>query len=510
MLGDEVIKFNKFGVESSNSTYPHRSISYDKIKISNIKEYFEGSKSRGVVLEADEREKIILDEFEKISQKSGLKIEIDKDLLAEVVAITEYPTALLGSFEEEFLEVPSEVIITSMKENQRYFPVFKDGKLANGFVVVSNAITQDYSLIIKGNEKVLRARLSDAMFFWQSDLKAEFSPEKLKNITYLKELGSIYEKELRELKVAKKLASNYDELLKKEAGEYGAKLERAVMLSKADLTTQMVYEFTELQGVMGAYYAKAKNEDENVVLAIKEQYLPDGEEAQCPSKVFSSVVALSNKLDTLMGLFSIGKIPSGTKDPYALRRAANGVIKIVLAHNLKFNVKEILEDIAKDYKKFDVEVLINFILDRLYTFFDANASIVKACIKSGEKDILELTKMIEALAKISSEPNFRENFSTFKRLANIIKDDKFSKVDENLFEIDAEKALNDAFKAVDKSLAYEPRLKALFALKPQIDEFFDKVMINVENEKVRNNRVAIIGQIYSEILKVADIKEISF
>ena len=310
--------------------------------------------------------------------------------------------------------------------------------------------------------------------------------------------------------MAKKLASNYDELLKKEAGEYGSKLERAVMLSKADLTTQMVYEFTELQGVMGAYYAKAKNEDENVILAIKEQYLPDGEEAQCPSKVFSSVVALSNKLDTLMGLFSIGKIPSGTKDPYALRRAANGVIKIVLAHNLKFNVKEILEDIAKDYKKFDVEVLINFILDRLYTFFDANASIVKACIKSGEKDILELTKMIEALAKISSEPNFRENFSTFKRLANIIKDDKFSKVDESLFEIDAEKALNDAFKAVDKSLAYEPRLKALFALKPQIDEFFDKVMINVENEKVRNNRVAIIGQIYSEILKVADIKEISF
>ena len=510
LLGDEVIKFNKFGVESGNSTYPHRSISYDKIKISNIKEYFEGLKSRGVVLEANEREKIILDEFEKISQKSGLKIEIDKDLLAEVVAITEYPTALLGSFEEEFLEVPSEVIITSMKENQRYFPVFKDDKLANGFVVVSNAITQDYSLIIKGNEKVLRARLSDAMFFWQSDLKAEFSPEKLKNITYLKELGSIYEKELRELKVAKKLASNYDELLKKEAGEYGAKLERAVMLSKADLTTQMVYEFTELQGIMGAYYAKAKNEDENVVLAIKEQYLPDGEEAQCPSKVFSSVVALSNKLDTLMGLFSIGKIPSGTKDPYALRRAANGVIKIVLAHNLKFNVKEILEDIAKDYKKFDVEVLINFILDRLYTFFDANASIVKACIKSGEKDILELTKMIEALAKISSEPNFRENFSTFKRLANIIKDDKFSKVDESLFEIDAEKALNDAFKAVDKSLAYEPRLKALFALKPQIDEFFDKVMINVENEKVRNNRVAIIGQIYSEILKVADIKEISF
>ena len=221
LLGDEVIKFNKFGVESSNSTYPHRSISYDKIKISNIKEYFEGSKSRGIVLEADEREKIILDEFEKISQKSGLKIEIDKELLAEVVAITEYPTALLGSFEEEFLEVPSEVIITSMKENQRYFPVFKDGKLANGFVVVSNAITQDYSLIIKGNEKVLRARLSDAMFFWQSDLKAEFSPEKLKNITYLKELGSIYEKELRELKVLKNLLVTTMSYLKKKLASMG-------------------------------------------------------------------------------------------------------------------------------------------------------------------------------------------------------------------------------------------------------------------------------------------------
>ncbi|QKG29104.1 glycine--tRNA ligase subunit beta [Campylobacter sp. RM16187] len=511
ILGDEVVKFNKFDVDSSNSIYQHRSISYDKFSVKNAKDYFGSMLKIGVILDQEKRREKILKEFKDIEQKSGFDIEIDEDLLDEVVAITEYPTALIGEFESEFLGVPSEAIITSMKENQRYFPVFKNKKLSNHFAVVSNAIADDYNLIIKGNEKVLRARLSDAMFFWQSDLKADFGPEKLKNITYLKELGSIYEKELRELKAVKALAKIYSNRLNSEVGEqYEALLERAVMLSKADLTTQMVYEFTELQGVMGYYYAKAKGESEFIANAIKEQYLPSGEKSECPSGIFSSVVALATKIDTLMGLFSVGKIPSGNKDPYALRRAANGIIKIILNEKLNFNLKEILSGLANGYAKFDLKQLENFIFDRLYTFFDANASIIKACLASEKGDILAQCEAIKALYEISEKSDFRENFSTFKRLANIIKDENIGAVDEALFESEQERNLNSDFKkVVAKDSDFKERLYDLFALKSVIDSFFDKVMINVDDAKIRSNRIALIGQIYKEFLKIADIKEIS-
>lgn len=511
ILGDEVVKFNKFDVDSGNSIYQHRSISYDKFSVKNVKDYFGSMSKIGVILDQEKRREKILKEFKDIEQKSGFDIEIDENLLDEVVAITEYPTALMGEFEAEFLDVPSEAIITSMKENQRYFPVFKNKKLSNHFVVVSNAIADDYNLIIKGNEKVLRARLSDAMFFWQSDLKADFGPEKLKNITYLKELGSIYEKELRELKVVKTLAKIYSNCLNSEAGaQYEELLERAVMLSKADLTTQMVYEFTELQGVMGYYYAKAKGESEFIANAIKEQYLPSGENSECPNGIFSSVVALATKIDTLMGLFSVGKIPSGNKDPYALRRAANGIIKIILNEKLNFNLKEVLSSLANGYAKFDLKQLENFIFDRLYTFFDANASIIKACLASEKGDILAQCEAIKALYEISEKRDFRENFSTFKRLANIIKDENIGVVNESLFESEQERNLNSEFKkVVAKDSDFKERLDDLFALKVVIDSFFDKVMINVDDTKIRSNRIALIGQIYKEFLKIADIKEIS-
>ncbi|AQW84353.1 glycine--tRNA ligase subunit beta [Campylobacter pinnipediorum subsp. pinnipediorum] len=511
-LGNEPLEFTKFGIKSENSTYPHRDISYDKIKIENINQYFENSTQRGVILSQDERERIIRKQFEALEKENNINIEVDEDLLSEVVAITEYPTALLGQFESEFLDIPKEVIITSMKENQRYFPVFKNSKLENKFIVVSNSLNEEKSLIIKGNEKVLRARLSDAMFFWKSDLQAPFTPDKLKNITYLKELGTLYDKELREEKIAKILAEKYKNRLTKEVGnDYIEKISRAVMLSKADLTSSMVYEFTELQGIMGHYYAEKKGEDKDIVIAIKEQYLPDGENADYPSTLFSSIVALSYKLDSLVGLFSVGKIPTGTKDPYALRRAANGVIKIILNEGLEFDISEILNEIAKNYNSFDVSTLENFILDRLYTFFDANSSIIKSCIDSKNRDIVKLYNAIQALHIISNEPSFKDNFSTFKRLSNIIKDAKIQDVKEELFESQYEKNLNNKFKALNgNEEKYEERLRELFGLKQEIDEFFENVMINTDDEKIKNNRIALIGQIYLAFKKIADIKEISF
>jgi len=519
MLGDEHVPFSLFGVASTPFSYPHRSLSYEPFAYMFAGDYFERLSERGVVLYPAMREQIIREEFWAIEKKEGVHVEVDPDLLAEVVAITEYPKALIGSFEERFLELPSEVIITSMKENQRYFPVFKEGQLTNRFVVVSNAISDDYALIVQGNEKVLRARLSDALFFWENDLKRGLGYEGLKEITYLEGLGSVMDKVVREKTIAHYLTCKYEERLlsqmphmKRES--LTALMERSVLYAKSDLLSEMVYEFTELQGLMGAYYAKAAGEDAALVLALKEQYLPNAEESPLPSTLFSAIVALSYKLDSLIALFSIGKIPTGAKDPYALRRAVNGIIKIVLDQAIAFDIHQELHALAQPYQSFDVNALEHFFTDRLYQFFDVNPSIVKAVLASGERDIFALKQKIDALAAIVMADSFKQSSSTFKRVANIIKNLELGHemhVDEALFESEHERVLYHAFVEVSsKSYAsYEAHLDALFGLKPLIDLFFEQVMVNAESPTVRTNRQNLIASIYMAFKEIADLKEIS-
>ena len=511
-LGDDFIQARLYGVTTSNYTYVHRSVSTDPVCIDGPKEYFDRLKNGGVILYPDARYEKIDTEFAQI-EKEGVAIEKDEELLAEVVAITEFPTALKGSFEERFLELPPEVIITSMKEHQRYFPIFKDGRLQNAFVVVSNAFTDDFSVIVKGNERVLHARLSDALFFWENDLKKGLDFEGLKDVVFMDSLGSLFDKEMRELKIAQYLLKKYQNLFS-EPGVAKALMERAVMLSYADLLTEMVYEFTELQGVMGYYYALKQGEDEQVALAIKEQYLPKGEESELPSTLFSAIVALSKKLDTLMALFSIGKIPTGSRDPFGLRRAANGVIRIVLEFRLDFDLGQIFEDLKGEYKPFDTKKLEEFFIERLYQFYDLNPSIVKAVVESGERNLLELDKKIKALAQIVQSSDFKEVFTTFKRVANIVKDVDISKptpVDEALFESEYEKRLWERFREVSQKeyTSYEKQLNALFGLKHDIDLFFDHVLVNAEDQKLRVNRKNLIASIYKAFKKIADIKEIT-
>ena len=517
-MEEEFFEYEIFGIKSSNFTYPHRSISMDKIFIKNPKDYFQKLKENGVILFQDERREKITKEFSEIEKEDKLFIEKDEELLDEVVTITEYPTALKGSFEEKFLELPPEVIITSMKEHQRYFPIFKDEKLHNSFIVVSNAYTDEFSLVIKGNERVLKARLSDALFFWKNDIKNGLDIEGLKNITFMDELGTMFDKEIRELKISLNLFEKYKSDLIASTnlsdGEIKALIERAVMLSKADLLTQMVYEFTELQGVMGYYYALKQGEDELVALSIKEQYLPSGEDSELPSTLFTALISIATKLDTLMALFSIGKIPTGSKDPFGLRRAAIGIVKIVLEYNLPFNISKVFEELKEEYRDFDTKLLEEFFIERIYQYFDANPSIVKAVIESGERDIVEISKKINALNDIVDSSDFKEVFTTFKRVANIVKDVDISKdlnVDENLFESKYEKELLDRFSEVkNKDYSdYESKLDALFGLKAEIDRFFDHVLVNVDDEKLRENRKNLISLIYKEFKKIADIKEIT-
>ncbi|HEF9610747.1 TPA: glycine--tRNA ligase subunit beta [Campylobacter coli] len=501
ILDDNLVKFESYGVKSAKKTFVHRSVSYDLQEFNNAKEYFSLLEKNYIILDPLQRKERILKQFKLLESQNNIQIGEDEELLAEVIAITEYPNALLGSFEEEYLQIPSEVIITSMRENQRYFAVFNEKGLSNHFIVVSNAVCEDYSKIIHGNERVLRARLSDAMFFYQNDLQSGLNPEKLAKMTYLEGLGTMQDKSLREIKIAEVLCQmlNNDKI---------ANISTAIKYAKADLATQMVYEFTDLQGIMGSYYAQKMGLDYEICLAIKEQYLPNSEQAPLPSTEFSSIVALANKLDTLIGLFSIGKIPSGTKDPYALRRAANGIIKIALNLNKEFDIQALLEKLASHYKNFDMQILKDFIFERLYTFYSVNASFIKAVLSSKSTDLIHINQSVKALIELSKKANFQENFTTFKRLANIANKTSH-KVDENLFVEEAENKLYKAFKEKIQAHSLQEKLENLFSLKPFIDEFFDKVMINAKDEKLKNNRQALIYEIYEEFLKIADLKELS-
>ena len=519
MLGDEHVPFKVYNVESKYFSYPHRTVSYEPFAYDFAGDYFKKLEKGGVVLYQNKRKEMVLEQFKTIEKDNGIEIEVDEELLAEIVAITEQPRALIGTFDAEFLRLPPEVIITSMKEHQRYFPVFENGEVTNKFIVVSNAISKDYDLIVKGNEKVLRARLSDGLFFYDNDLRNGLSFSGLKNVVFLDGLGSVLDKVIREKAVIEYLENKYEKNLSieidyKNKKEIQDTLNRAIMLSKADLLSEMVYEFTELQGLMGYYYAKEAGEDELVCLALKEQYLPKSFEGELPSNLCSSLVAMSNKIDSLIALFSIGKVPTGTKDPFALRRAVNGIIKIVLDQNLSFDIKEDLKSLSSNYASFEIEKLELFFLERINQFFDANPSVIKAVVSSGERDIVKLSKKIEALKAIANGSGFKEVFSTFKRVANIIKDVNIEKelhVNEKLFETDEEKALHVEFvkRASKDYKTYEEKLDALFGLKPQIDNFFDNVMVNAENIDVKTNRQNLIATIYKEFKSISDIKEIT-
>ncbi len=508
LLGDELVDVELFGVRSSKETFVHRISNFDAVAVDGAKEYFEILKKSGVTLFPQDRTVKILNDFKAIETQNGVTIEVDEDLLDEVVAITEHPTALLGSFDEEFLRLPPEVIITSMKEHQRYFPVFKDGKLINKFVVVSNALTDDFSKVVEGNERVLRPRLADGLFFYDNDLKNGLNTDGLEKVAFFKGLGSVADKIEREKKIANTLFEMYKPSAKKEV------LDRAVSLAKADLMSEMVYEFTELQGLMGYYYAKEAGESLDVATCIKEQYLPDGEDSELPSSVLSAIVAMSIKLDTLLGLFSVNQIPTGSRDPFALRRAVNGLLRITKEHNLEFDIVDTLKRLSSEYAEIDMSKLEAFFLERVKQYFKVNPSIIEAVLASGERELLAMGKKIEALDTMVNSEGFSESFSTFKRVANITKDIDMSNemsVDGKLFEEEAEKVLHVRYIEVSTCQynSYEEELDALLGLKPELDKFFEDVMVNAEDAAVKNNRKSLVASIYKSILKIADIKEVS-
>lgn len=519
-LDSTFIQFCGYGIQSKPQTLLCRGSGYEWAEISSFCQYQEIMEQAGVVIHQEERRRVVLDQIAAIARESRIDVELDSELLDEVVAITEMPKALLGKFDAKFLDLPKEIIITSMKENQRYFAVYEDSthqKLKNYFVVVSNTVCRDCSFILSGNEKVLRARLEDAMFFYQNDLAKGLCPDELRKIGFIDGAGNMWDKTQRESKIADFIARTY-------AKEANVKdLLEAIWLSKADLLSDVVSEFSSLQGIMGDYYVLAMGRLKEVGLAIREQYMPLGDNSELPSSLLGALVALSYRLDNILTLFANGKIPTGSKDPFALRRAASGVIKIALAFELDFKLNELLESLCGilGIEAVYAKRIQEFFYERLEGIFDVNASIIRAVLAGKQAGLCEIAKRIEALneAIVSEKTDY---VSTFKRVANILKDRKDNleiEISKDLLKEDMERELWQAYEKIrtDPSLYtqegrikdYRAYMEALSGLRMQLDKFFDSVLVNVEDTKLKDNRIALISNIYCAFLQVADMKEIS-
>ncbi len=520
------IEVKEYGLKTKQATKAHRQEGFDFIQVDSPKAYFEVLEKNHVILDPKKREAKILQEIKELETKHNIIVEIDRDLLDEVVAITEYPSALLGEFDKAFLKLPSEIIITSMKENQRYFATFNQKSqegptLHNGFIVVSNAINKDKQKIIAGNQKVLKARLSDAVFFYENDLKKPLDNAPLESVVFVQGLGTLKDKMERESIIAQYLTQKYAPSLNMPLEKALELIGRAVKIAKADLLSEVVYEFSELQGIMGYYYALKQNENELVALSVKEQYLPASENAPLPSSVFSAIVALSLKLDSLFSLFSAGKIPSGSKDPFALRRLSFGLLKIIVHYGLEFDLKADLKNLFEKvgvYQSFDLEVLEKFLLERFHNLIDCNPSIIRSVLNTNERDIVKIIQKVKALKRFLDDPKNAQKkellFSAFKRLANINKDrnpNESSEFSMSLFKESQEHALFEAFNAIKMSAfeSLDSKIEAYFGLHAPLEEYFKSVLVMDKDIEIQKNRKNFLWGVYQSFLEIGDIKEIA-
>ncbi|GAA9742482.1 glycine--tRNA ligase subunit beta [Helicobacter pylori] len=520
------IEVKGYGFKTKQATKAHRQEGFDFIQVDSPKAYFEVLEKNHVILDPKKREAKILQEIKELETKHHIVVEIDRDLLDEVVAITEYPSALLGEFDKAFLKLPSEIITTSMKENQRYFAAFNQKSqespaLHNGFIVVSNAINKDKQKIIVGNQKVLKARLSDAVFFYENDLKKPLDNAPLESVVFVQGLGTLKDKMEREAVIAQYLTQKYASSLNMPLEKALELVGRAVRIAKADLLSEVVYEFSELQGIMGYYYALKQNENELVALSVKEQYLPTSENAPLPSSIFSAIVALSLKLDSLFSLFSVGKIPSGSKDPFALRRLSFGLLKIVAHYGLGFDLKADLKNLFEKvgvYQSFDLEVLEKFLLERFNNLIDCNPSIIRSVLNTNERDIVKIIQKVKALKRFLDDPKNAQKkellFSAFKRLANINKDrnpNESSEFSISLFKESQEHALFEAFNAIKTSTfeSLDSKIEAYFGLHAPLEEYFKSVLVMDKDIEIQKNRKNFLWSVYQSFLEIGDIKEIA-
>lgn len=523
LYGNEVIPFEIAHVKTSNFTYGHRFLS-GKLKIGEPKQYEQLLSDNYVIADAKKREDKIVEQLDALQKKNEFQIPVDKDLLNEVRNLVEYPTAFVGSFSTSFLALPHEVLITSMAEHQRYFPVERDGELLPKFVGVRNGDDYELDTVIRGNEKVLRARLADAEFFFEEDkkLSINFFQEKLTRVVFQEKLGTYTEKVNRVKTIAKHLA---EELSLKELKD----VVRAAEISKFDLMTNMVNEFTELQGVMGEKYAAYFGEAKEVSQAIREHYLPKQSHGKLPVTTVGAVVSIADKIDTIAGCISVGLIPSGSQDPYGLRRQAMGILRILKDQNWDLTIESLIE-----YALFVLEnsgLTINASANNdLLIFFTSRAEYLMR-EENIESDIIhavvdnqlgifhfavEKAQMLTAKKADDQFKNSQEALVRVLNLENKVEDTEHE-VNPSLLQTESEKALYKSVEAIksayDKYLEDQKSgeaLQILAGLADDIHAFFDHNMIMDDNEEVRKNRLSIIHELSVLILQYADLRKIAW
>ena len=523
LLNNEVVPFDFEAIPVGNKTKGHRFLGSSDITIDEVNNYEKLLEENYVILDQNKRREIIKYESTKIAKSLGGEIHENEDLLEELTFIVEYPTPIKGSIKEKYLSLPKEVVTTTMIDHLRFTPIYsQDGELLPYFITVRNG-TKDYEdIVIAGNEKVLGARLEDAKFFYEDDISKPLEDyvENLKGVLFNDKLGCMLEKEKRDGVVAKKIAKSLS-----FADEAIEALDRVSHLSKADLTTKMVIEFTELQGVMGEIYALNSGEKEIVATAIREQYLPKFAGDELPKSSVGSIFSLADKIDTIVGLFAIGEIPTGSADPFALRRSAIGIINIIRNTGWKFNLNEAIETSLYEYINdlgltFNHEEVINnireFFFGRIKTMLQEEGiryDIIDAVLIDDSEiyNIFEKAKELNEWFK-----DDRTNFvDAYNRINNLTKNVEFTEIDENLLKEDEEKNLynkfvetNDKFKDALSSENYKEAMDSLDDLVPSIDAFFDNVMVMAEDENLRKNRLALINSIEENIQKILKIENI--
>ncbi len=518
LFGSEVVNGEVLGLKAGNTSRGHRFHAPGEITIANPAEYQDKLRAAYVMADFAERAALINEQVAAKGKELGGEAVIDADLLDEVTALNEWPVALAGSFDEDFLRVPPEALVSSMKEHQKYFHVMKDGKLMPNFITIANIESKDPAQVISGNEKVIRPRLSDAAFFWDTDRKQKLESRfaKLENVVWVNGLGSIADKARRIGKLASRIAA--------VTGADSALVERAAQLCKNDLVSSMVYEFTDLQGLAGKYYAEHDGEHADVAAAMVEQYMPAFAGDALPASQTGTLIALADRLDSLVGLFGIGQIPTGSKDPFALRRASLGVLRLLVEKEINIDLSDLIDwaigsDWATAPKAETKATLTEYLLDRFSAWYADEgipAGVFQSVRALGITNALDINRRVQAVHAFNKLDAAEALAAANKRVSNILAkngDDKVeAKVDSSLLAQAEEKTLAEQVaakqQAVEPLMAqgdYSAALTELAGLRAAVDAFFDNVMVMADDEAVKNNRLALLKQLQGLFIGIADI-----
>ncbi|TPR52837.1 glycine--tRNA ligase subunit beta [Apilactobacillus kunkeei] len=525
LLDDEVLPIQILDVTASNVSRGHRFLGQDTT-INSADEYEEKLKEQFVIVDAQKRKELIVKQIKEIQDENNWVININPGLLEEVNNLVEWPTAFFGKFDEKYLQLPSEVLITSMKDNQRFFYVNdQNGNILPFFISVRNGNSEYIENVIAGNEKVLTARLEDSMFFYQEDQAKDidFYVNKLKKVSFHDKISTMFEKMQRVEKIAE-VIGQHAKLSDQELKD----VKRAAQIYKFDLVTGMVGEFSELQGVMGEKYALLKGENEAVATAIREHYMPISATGELPATKVGSVLSLADKFDSILTFFAAGMIPSGSNDPYALRRQANGIVRIVKNEELNFNLTEMMEafinaekdaNVAPDLdQNKEISEIVSFIKDRIVKQLKADKiryDIIDAAGNSNNDNIEFIFNVADILNEHKEDDNFKESVEALTRVLRISEKQDFASddlnVDESLFENDSEKNLHSNVEAISGdffSLSANDEYNKLFDLKDSINDYFDQTMVMAKDENVKNNHLRELTKLSNMINWIADLNQL--